>query len=104
MEKEHGPRGVLGGYVWGFLKAEAAARGLLPGMTFETTLLGQVRTVDTGRQRIESFIPGWLQYEAIKNGFLIEAADFRRDDYSLRLLPSNAKLTWTRRGSGPTPS
>lgn len=78
--------------MWEFLKAEAAARGLFPGMTFETTLLGLVRTVDTGRQRIESFIPGWLQYEAIKNGFLIEAADFRRDAYSLRLLPSNDEL------------
>ena len=91
MAKGHGLRVVLGGYVWRFLKAEAAARGLLPGMTFETTLLGRVSVVEIGPQMVESFIPKSLQDEAIKNGFIIESADFRRDAYSLRLLPSNAK-------------
>lgn len=69
-----------------FLKEAAVARGLLPGMTFETTLLGKVVITrgETG-ERI-GFIPPWLQSEAHKNGFEVCAADYKRNAYTLRVL------------------
>ncbi len=76
--------------MWEFLKAEAAARGLLPGMTFDTTLLGTVPTAWCRTSGTVSVISRGLQRAANENGFVIEAADWRENRYTLRLMPSNA--------------
>lgn len=72
---------------WDFLKDTAKGMKLLPGMTFETTLLGRVPyVVNRHTGEYESVIEDYLQRAAERNGFTIVAADFKRNAYVLRLL------------------
>ena len=53
--------------------------------TFETTLLGPATSKETETGELTGYIPPDLQYDAIRNGLVIEAALFERGVYVIRL-------------------
>lgn len=70
----------------------AVDRKLLPGMAFETTLLGRVYAARNPLGDLESIIPASLQYEANEHGFEIVAADYKRNAYSIRILSLDTSM------------
>lgn len=75
---------------WQTLKTMAAQMKLLPGMCFETTLLGFVPYKKDSAGVFVGYIPDCLQRDANRHGIIIEAADYQRGSYILRLSPTGA--------------
>jgi len=72
--------------IWDLVKEYVEAAGLLPGMTFKTTLLGPVPYEENHARELVGVVPDRLQQEAVCNGFSIDAALFREGAYVLRVL------------------
>lgn len=72
--------------IWEEFREYCWVANLLPGMCFETTLLGKVLWVELDTGECTGLIPKDLQKEAKRNGFLIEAALYKENKYVLRVL------------------
>lgn len=69
-----------------FIKTFVKQQQLIPGMFFETTLLGWVPYKKNSDGEFVGYIPEHLQTEANQHGFLIQSADYKRALYVIQFI------------------